>query len=189
DQHGLAEQFRRSGRNALFIVPEAPARKSQQVHWRDLGQLIGEVRRHLGLRRPWGPVVAVGHSGAYRTLLSWLTYPPLEHVIILDGLYGHEQPFHEWLEQARGQPNRLTIVAIDTLRWSEMLARDIGYTRALDWVPDDLSDDRQAIDDGMRTSRFVYIRSQHGHMELVTEGTTIPALLQMTRLSAVAGEG
>lgn len=182
-EHRLAEQFRASGRNALFIVPEAPARRYHKVRWRDLSHLIREVRSRIAVQRPWGPVVAVGHSGAYRTLLPWLSHRPLQHLILLDSLYAHEYPFREWLEQVKGQPNRLTMVAIDTLRWSELFARQFGYARILDWVPTDPWQARQEA----RSSRFVYMRSQYGHMALVTAGEAIPILLQMTELDALPG--
>ena len=190
-QHRLAEQFRRSRRNALFIAPEAPSRRRHKVRWNDLGQLIREVRTRIGIRRPWGPVVAVGHSGAYRTLLAWLSYRPLEHIIMLDALYAHEYPFREWLEQVKGQPNRLTMVAIDTLRWGEPFARAIGYTRALDWIPRSPAEFDAQVGGQIGASatidnrRFVYMRSQYGHMEIVTEGKTIPVLLEMTRIPAL----
>ena len=180
-EHDLAEQFRKSGRNALFIAPEAPARKYHKVRWRDPGHLIREVRTRLNIPRPWGPVVAVGHSGAYRTLIPWLSYRPLQRVIMLDALYGHEHPFRHWLEEVRGSPNRLTMVTIDTLRWSEPFAQEIDYTRAVDWIPRN-----PAPEDALGSNRFLYIRSQYNHMGLVTRGEAIPALLQMTDLEPVA---
>lgn len=180
--HRLAEQFARSGRNALFIVPEAPGHSWHEVRWEDVGELIRTVRKELGLLRPWGPVIAMGHSGAYRTLMTWLDYPPLEHVIVLDGLYAHEEPFTEWLEQpGKAVPNRLTLVSIDTLRWSEPWARELGLAHTLDWIPDDIGD----LDDKALGARLLYIRSQYDHMDMVTRGKVIPLLLQATRLPAL----
>lgn len=184
-RHRLAEQFYLSGRNALFIAPEAPAGRHAKVRWRDLGHLIREVRRRVGVKRPWGPVVALGHSGAYRTVASWLDYRPLEQVILLDALYGREHAFREWLEQVKGRPNRLTMVAIDTLRWSELFVHGIGYAHARDWVPRDMGE----LSVEARSSRFVYMRSQYGHMELITQGEALPVLLQMTRLPPIPAPG
>lgn len=181
--HRLAAQFAASGRNALFIVPEAPVRHRHEVRWRDLGALIRAVRQQLGLARPWGPVVAIGHSGAYRTLIPWLDYPPLERVILLDGLYGHQQHFAEWLEEPRAEPNRLTLVGIDTLRWSEPWARRLGQAHTLDWVPDRAAE----LDPRALAARLLYIRSQYGHMDIVKAGRVIPVVLQATRLPALPG--
>jgi hypothetical protein len=150
------------------------------VRWRDLGALLREVAQHIPQPRPWGPVVAMGHSGAYRTLLEWLDDPVLDHVILIDALYAHEAPFRDWLERPRGHsPRRLTMVSIDTLRWSELLAAEIPHARTLDWIPEAPDD----LDPTHHDAPLLYIRAPYGHMELVTGGETIPVLLRMTRLS------
>jgi hypothetical protein len=184
-KHNLAAQFAASGRNALFIVPEAPSHNWHEVRWTDLGDLIRTVRRSLNLKRPWGPVVAVGHSGAYRTLIPWLEYRQLSHVILLDGLYGHEEPFANWLGQVKAVTNRITLVAIDTLRWSEPWARAFGYAHTLDWVPETLRD----IGAEARAAQLLYIRSQYDHMDIVTRGRVMPVLLQATAIAALAEAG
>lgn len=179
--HRLAEQLAASGRNALFIVPEAPARAAQDVRWHGLGALVLEVAAALPHPRPPGPVVAVGHSGAYRTLLEWLDDPLLAHIILIDGLYAHEQPFLDWLARPRAPARRLTMVAIDTLRWSALMADRVPDTRTLDWIPEDPGD----VPADVRDARLLHIHAQHGHMDLVTQGTTIPVLLRMTNIPAV----
>lgn len=181
-KHRLPAQFAASGRNALFIVPEAPARGRDEVSWRSLGDLIREVRRHTGLAQPWGSIVAVGHSGAYRTLLHWLDDRRLAHVILLDGLYGNEDAFLAWLDAAKRPPNRLTLIGLDTLRWSELAAPEHPDRYQLDWLPDRLSD----IPADARGARFLHICSQRGHMDIVTEGQVLPLLLQLSPLPAAA---
>lgn len=185
-EHRLAGQFRASGKNALFIVPEAPAGSYESVHWDDLGVLIRTVRQRIGVERPWGPVVAMGHSGAYRTLLTWLAYRPLEHVILVDALYGNESAFESWLGERDAMDtttggNRLTMVSMDTLRWSEPWAHARGFASTFDWVPDSA-----ALPEDARTAKVLYIRSQYGHMELITDGKTIPVLLHATALPALS---
>src|SRR6185503_17480091 len=39
EEHALAEQFAASRQNALFIVPEAPAGKAEEVRWMKLAEL------------------------------------------------------------------------------------------------------------------------------------------------------
>lgn len=182
-EHHLAAQFAASERNALFIVPEAPARGAHAVSWLDLGDLIREVRRHARLPRSWGPVVALGHSGAYRTLIEWLDYRPLGHVVLIDGLYGQEAPFRAWLEDDKQPPNRLTVVSLDTLRWSELMMSEIPDARHLDWVPEDPRD----LEPAVRDARVVHIRSQYGHMDMITQGKALPVLLRMSGLPALPG--
>lgn len=190
DEHHLAAQFAASGCNALFVVPEAPRGNRQDVYWHSLGDLLREVRRHTGLVLPWAEIVALGHSGAYRTLLAWLDEPELAHVVLLDGLYGNEQPFLDWLASGRHAGRhagaqggrRLTLVGLDTLRWSELVASDHAGAHGLDWIPDQVAD----VPGAARTARLLHIRSQYGHMELITEGKAMPVLLRLSGLPALA---
>jgi hypothetical protein len=185
EQHQLATQFAASGRNALFIVPGAPRGNRQEVYWRSLGDLLREVRRHTGLVLPWSEpgraIVALGHSGAYRTLLAWLGEPQLEHITLLDGLYGNEQPFLDWLDEGAQRGRRLTLVGLDTLRWSELLTSHHPDTHELDWIPEHPDD----VPAAARSARLLHIRSQFGHMELVTEGKAMPVLLRLSGLPAL----
>ena len=68
EDHKLLTQFQASGRNALFIAPEAPSWNGEDVFWPDLDALLAEVTRLSGVTIPAGPLVVVGHSGAYRTV-------------------------------------------------------------------------------------------------------------------------
>ncbi len=176
--HHLAAQFAASGRNALFIAPEAPARGRHQVSWSNLGHLLREVRQHTGLAPTWGPVVALGHSGAYRTLLDWLDDDLIGHVIVIDGLYGHEQPFLDWLEGPATPPRRLTLVGLDTLSWSELATARHPLVTELDWVPETIAD----IPAEARQARLLNIRSQFDHMDLIVAGQALPVLLALSGL-------
>jgi hypothetical protein len=185
-EHRLAEQFRASGRNALFIAPEAPAGGGDEVSWPLLGELLVEVRRQTGLLRPWGPVVVLAHSGGYRTAEAWLEHRALEQVVLIDALYGEEDAFRSWLEEPRGgQPNQLLLVGGDTIRWTEPFVREPGpagaSARSFDRLPDGASD----VDAAARRAPVLYFRSQYGHMQLVEGGRAIPLLLQLTRLPAI----
>src|SRR5688572_9456703 len=66
-QHRLEAQLQASGVNAAFIVPEAPSGPGEKVRWPELGALLTTVEAVVGQALP-ERVVAVGHSGAYRTL-------------------------------------------------------------------------------------------------------------------------
>src|SRR5262249_28540071 len=119
----LARQFAASGRNALFLVPEAPQSNEEHVHFTALDELF-MVLRDAGLDIPRGPLAVVGHSGGFRTILPWLGDRRRREIILLDGLYGRDAPFRAWLRPAKGQPpKKLVIVAADTARKSERLAR------------------------------------------------------------------
>jgi hypothetical protein len=156
-EHHLAEQFAASGRNALFIAPEAPDGLAQDVFWPELDELLHEVRRQTGLRRPFGPVVAMVHSGGYRTAAAWLDDELVDDLVLLDALYGEEQTFADW---GHAPDHHLIVLGADTLRWTEPFARENRLQ--------------------------IYLRSGVSHMDLVTKGKVIPLLYRMTRLPAVA---
>ena len=173
-QHRLAEQFALSSINALFIAPEAPEHARNGVSWPELTALLTEVAAAIDVARPTGIVVAVGHSGGYRTVDRWLDHPALDMVIAVDSSYGDVAELEGWLEASR--QHRLVMIGDDTLRWTEELAADLGAdVVTLDRFPDD--------DDGVplvaHTARVVYVRSQYGHMPLVTGGIALPMMLRL----------
>ena len=180
-EHKLAEQFRKSGRNALFIVPEAPAGGNQVVAFADLDDLVLQVREALAIARPWGPVVAMVHSGGYRTARAWLDCPNLDQVILLDALYGDEEAFSRFVHR----PSKsLVVVGADTLRWTEPFEREARRdltVRALDQLPGDPAH----IDLAARAAPVLYLRAQFTHMDLVESDKAIPILFAASRLGPV----
>lgn len=179
-EHRLASQFAASGRDALFIAPEVPDGLGVDPQFPELGEVI-RVARRAGVLRPWGPVIAVGHSGAYRTMAGWLDYRDLEHVILLDGLYGREDIYLGWLVDPTAPHRRLSIVAADTLRWTEPALAPITENIAvIDQFPARLSE----IPEIERRARVHYIKSQFGHMEIVEDGAVIPLMLRLTGLAS-----
>ena len=147
-----------------------------------VGDLIREVREQTGLARPWGPVVALGHSGAYRTLLDWLDADVVDHMLLIDGLYGHEEPFLRWLDAPAVPLHRLTLVGLDTLSYSELATAQHPLVTNLDWVPETIAD----IPAAARTARLLNIRSQFDHMALITAGSALPVLLALSGLPALS---
>ncbi len=175
--HRLAEQFAASGINALFIAPAAPSGNRQQPSWPQLGELLTRVAQAIELPRPWGPLAVLGHSGGYRSIIPWLGYRDLGFIGLIDALYGEEEAFAHWLgDPAQAGGNRLVNVAIDTLRWSEPLVRRYAEALTFDLIPETFTD----LDPAARSARLLYLRSQVGHMELVTDGQVIPLLLQLS---------
>jgi len=179
NKRGLAEQFAKSKRNALFIVCEAPSWGEGRVNWSSPNDLIVTARAKTNVQRPWGDIIVLGHSGAHRTFRRWLTYRSINHIILLDAMYGHASKYMAWLRQTKSQrENRLTIVAIDTLPWTEPLWHKRKDMVGLDRVPANIAEVPKAA----RNARLLYMRSQHTHMALVLKRKVIPVLLQLTRL-------
>jgi hypothetical protein len=179
--HRLFEQFRASGRSALFIAPEAPAWNGEDSVWPDLAALLGEVSRRTGLSTPQGPVVVAAHSGGYRTTLLWLGDPRLSEILLLDGLYRGEEQLRGWLEASSQVPRRLVLVGDETRDKVDALAAATPGSVSLPRVPSL----RPGLEGTARTARLVAIRSQHPHMAIVERGEVLPVLLRATRLAAV----
>ena len=175
-EHRLAEQFAASGMNALFLAPEAPEAADEEPAWSDLESLIATALRGARLRRPGGPLLAVGHSGAYRTLVPWLADPALRHLILVDALYGNGPDFREWLEADRG--HKMTLIVKGTARWADPFVRSFRRAVTRPSIPDSFEELTRVE----RTAKLLCLRSQYGHMELITEGKTLPVVLRRTAL-------
>jgi hypothetical protein len=181
--HHLARQFAASGRNALFIAPEAPAAANEEPSWLDLDALIAAALGGARLPRPGGPLIVAGHSAAYRTIVPWLGEPSLQHVILIDALYGNEDDFHHWLEG--GADRKLTLVVKGTARWADPFAARLPAP----WVVTEprIPQRFSQLSRAARDARLLYLRSQYGHMELASEGRVLPVLLRRTGLDLAQG--
>lgn len=171
--HRLPQQFALSGINAMFIACDAPSDKYEPVAWPSLHALLAAVVSDIGVPMPKGRVVAIGHSGAFRTLEQWLPNQRLDTIVLLDAAYGDTWGYRSWLYADKS--HRLIDVADDTLAAGDKLHRMMPGTIVIDGFPDD------ELTDHERTARILYIRSSLGHMPLVTGGHAIPTLLRALR--------
>jgi len=169
DEHRLAEQFALSGANALFVVPEAPTGKHDPIAWPSPSALLREVRRGIEEELPLGRVAAIGHSGAYRTLIPWLQDGRLDTVVLLDAAYVDVLPYRAWVIGSKAR--RFLNVSIDTVRWSDRLHRTLPSTRTIEGFPREITDD-------LAKARILYIRSDIGHWPLASEGIALPAMVR-----------
>jgi hypothetical protein len=171
--HRLPQQFALSGLNALFIAPEVPSGSRKKINWPSLADLLVEVQRATGVARPMGATVAIGHSGAYRVMFSWMDYPALDVIVSMDAMYENVDTWSEWITS--GPRRRLIVVGDDTVRWTEELARELATEIVtIDRFPGD-----GVIPPEAMNARIVYVRSQFGHMPLVTEGFALPYVLRL----------
>ncbi len=177
--HRLPEQFALAGINAMFIACEAPAWKDEPVRWPSLPALLDTVRKTVR-DMPRGRVVAVGHSGAFRTLDLWLAAPRLDTVVLLDAAYGDVWQYRRWL--LANPRHRLITVGDDTLAKSELLHRALPSSRILDGFP------LGEWPEDWRRARILFIRSKLGHMPLVTDGFAIPMVLRALDAGRVLSE-
>lgn len=173
--HQLAAKFERSGLPATFVVPEAPKGPQEPVVWEDLEALLRTVRKaHPGALPARGPVLVVGHSAAYRTIVHWLSHPRVDELLLVDALYGFEPQYADWLLASRS--HRMVLIVRTTETWVRNLRRQVRFGRAIEEIP-------ARPTPKTRASRLLVVSSQFGHMELVTEDDPLPAILRLSRCS------
>jgi hypothetical protein len=167
DYH-LEEQFAHSGLNAMFVVCGAPGSLEQGVVWPSLSQLLRVVSSGVDESLPSGQVVVIGHSAAYRTLVLWLGNPALRTLVLLDAAYGEEDRVLAW---TRDEHHRLINIASDTIPESNWLHTFLPRTLRVSGLPSDWSDDARA-------ARVLYVRTDVGHMPMITNGVALPLALR-----------
>jgi len=180
--HQLPEQFALSALNAIFIVPEAPIAQKTPINYPDLGELLRLVEDKTGVLRGAARTVAVGHSGAFRTLQTWLDEPLLDQLVMVDAMYGDEDLIVGWY---RASPrHRLIMVGEDTVLGAESVAAKIPETVTLNRIPPAY----ELWPAEARTAKHLYVRAQFQHMPLVTDGIVLPSLLRLLPVERLPDE-
>ncbi len=176
--HQLARQFRMSRQNALFIVPDAPSANEDTVKWPALTDLRKAVSR-ANIKMPDGPIVVMGHSGAFRTVMQWVDHKLVDQIILLDAMYAGEHQFDEFIKSGkRADEHKMIVVGAAVAQASIAFAKQYKFAVAREGFPDTLG----AFTKGERRAKLLYIRSQYDHMAIVTSRKVIPLLLRVTRL-------
>ena len=179
--HELAKQFKKSHQNAMFVVPDAPAANEDAVQWPALKDLRRAVTR-ANLHLPDGPVIVMGHSGAFRTVMQWVDHRLVEQIILLDAMYAGESAFDEYIGSGkRADEHKLIVVGASTAQESAGFAKKYKFAYAREKMPDSVSGFTRAE----RNAKLLYIRSQYEHMAIVTSSKVIPVLLHLTPLKAL----
>lgn len=168
-RHRLPRQFARAKVNALFVACATPDNARRPVAWTSLQELLATVAEAVG-ELPEGRRVVVAHSGGHRTVTSWLSDPVMETVVLIDAFYDLGPEYRAWVE-ASGE-RRFIDIAVQTREWADTLHQALEETQVIEKLGDPRA----------RESRIVYMRSKTDHMELVTGGRVIPAVLRMLSL-------
>jgi hypothetical protein len=180
-QHQLAKQFKMSRQNALFIVPEAPASNEDNVKWPALTDLRKAMAR-ANIKMPDGPIVVMGHSGAFRTVMQWVDHKLVDQIILLDAMYAGERAFDEFIKSGkRADEHKMIVVGASVARASVGFAQQYKFAVARERFPETLG----GFTKGERRAKLLYIRSQYDHMAIVTSKKVIPLLLRVTRLKSL----
>ena len=180
-EHELARQFKASHQNAMFIVPDAPTGNDDDVKWpalKDLRKAVTRANIHL----PDGPVVVIGHSGAFRTVMQWVDHRLVDQIILLDALYAGESAFDEFIASGkRADDHKLIVVAASTAEESASFSKRYKFAVARERMPGSAG----GFSKRERGAKLLYIHSQFEHMAIVTSGKVIPTLLRVTPLKAI----
>ena len=177
----LARQFRASRQNAMFVVPDAPSNNEESVHWPALSDLRKAVSR-ANIKIPDGPVVVMGHSGAFRTVMQWVDNRVVDQIILLDALYAGESAFDDFIKSGkRADDHKLIVVAASTAQESKSFANKYKFAVAREKMPDSVG----GFSKRERGAKLLYSRSQYEHMQIVTSKKVIPMLLRVTPLKAL----
>lgn len=175
----LAGQFRKSGQNALFIVPEAPSNSGESVRWTSLVDLRRTVAR-ANIRLPDGPTIVVGHSGAFRTLADWVDNRLLAQVVLLDAMYGRQDSFEQFIGSGkRAAYHKLLLIGSDTAEASRSFAHRFPFAVVRDRLPASYD----AFSSREKHAKLLYVRSQYSHAQLAAGGTVLPLVLRLTPLA------
>jgi hypothetical protein len=179
--YGLARQFRASRQNALFIVPDAPASNEDSVKWPALKDLRKAISR-ANIIMPDGPVIVMGHSGAFRTVMQWVDHIRVEQIILLDAMYSGEKAFDEFIGHGkRADQHKLIVVGADTAQGSAGFVKKYKFAVAREKMPDSYD----GFSKREKRAKLLYVRSQFGHMQIVTSRKVIPLLLRLTSLKSL----
>lgn len=176
-EHRLTEQFRDSGKQALFVAPETRSWRTDKLWWEDLEELLVAVEQRAKLVRPKGPITVVGHSGAYRNVVPWLAHPQLARVVLVDGLYGNEEELLTWVDGPAERRRQLVLVGVETQQRQDWLTKRRGVV-VIDGLPplygELTAPQRQA-------AILAFVAERFDHMGLVTSGRLLPWLLHALR--------
>jgi hypothetical protein len=179
--HQLARQFKMSHQNALFIVPDAPSSREMGVQWPALTDLRRAVSR-ANIKMPNGPIVVMGHSGAFRTVMQWVDHKLVDQIILLDAMYAGEYAFDEFIKSGkRADEHKLIVIGAAVAQESAAFASKYKFAMAREGVPDSMA----GFTKEERRAKLLYIRSQYDHYAIVKSKKVIPLLLKVTRLKAL----
>jgi hypothetical protein len=180
-EYNLARQFRASRQNAMFIVPEAPSGNDEAVNWPALKDLRRAIAR-ANIKLPDGPIIVMGHSGAFRTIMQWVDHRLIEQIILLDAMYAGERQFDEYIGTGkRADQHKLIVVGASTAQESASFAHRYKFAATREKMPSSVS----GFTRHQRNARLLYVRAQYDHMAIVTSGKVIPTLLHLTPLKAL----
>lgn len=163
-EHGLIEQFRASGVDALFVLIDGPTGPKEAVRWPTFAPLKKELEHQLGLAMP-AKVMAMGHSGGNRTLREWTKEQAVTDLVLLDAFYGDPKPWSAFV--ATVPEARVQLVGALTFAKADAWRRSLPKAQQ---------------------RQVEQVQANTNHMGVVTDGVWIPKLVR-ERAGTVASRG
>ncbi|MEN6560796.1 MAG: DUF3152 domain-containing protein [Acidobacteriota bacterium] len=193
----VIEQFARSGKNAILVLPQGPKRARDSFGgkledadgFRNLvGDVLAELRRTGAIMTETpGDLILAGHSGGYHAIASILARGGLsenvKEVFLFDALYGEIPAFTDW--QARQQGKIIDIYTEDggTREESRGLMEEFDRGR----VPYLAAMDAEVTHQDLRDHRLIFLFSRSGHDEVVYETDGFARFLSASVLDDLPG--
>lgn len=180
ENHKLGLQFKNSKQNAMFVVPEAPQNMNEGVVWDSLTSLKKTIQK-ANIRLPSGPTIAIGHSGAFRTIASWVDNRFLSRIILLDAMYGGQKAWEDFITSGKKtSSHKLIILGKDTADKGKSFAKKFPRARILKKMPKSF----YGFPESIRKGKFkvLFVKTEISHSAIVTSMSVIPVLLRLTPL-------
>ena len=194
-KHQLAQQFSRSRRNAVLVVPQGPRNAPDSFFGKledknGFRRLVRDVLRLLRIRgivktiRP-GRIILSGHSGGYRPISFILMRGGLsshiKEVYLFDALYGQVEKFAHWIDHHRGK-----LVAIYTPHGGTKDETDKLMADLDGWgVSYRHLKGRDASAAVIKKNRLVFIYSKLRHDRVVQRNLNFEMFLAASRLDNI----
>lgn len=175
--HKLSKQFEDSKKNAVFLVPEVPSDFEEHIPWDSFDKLLLYAKT-AGVKFPKGPMVVMGHSGAYRTIVKWLPSKKINEIYLLDAVYLHHEEFRKWALKRKS--NRLIALSEITYKNSLLLIKDVKDAVLRGDMPD-----HGEFTEKEKKAPILVIKSQYDHHAIIETMKVIPSILQLSHLKTL----
>lgn len=175
-QFNLIEQFYRSNKNAILVLPETSKNAADSFGGKleeknVFKYLTNEILEKIAsiYHQPFetGEITLAGHSGAYQViayiLLNGGLTENIEAVYLFDALYADTEKFTYWIDQYKGQFINIYTPNGGTKSESENLAKCLDAWN----IPYILIENDDFSTNSLKDKRIVFIKSELGHNEVI----------------------
>lgn len=173
--HRLAEQFKKSGLNALFIAPEGPTDSGQSVKWTSLTDLLNKVKSETGIDPPQR-VVTIGHSAGMFTTVYFRNDSRVIHMVSMDSMYG--KTAGTTVPDRLDEVTRLrSAVKITLAGGSDQNGKMKTFTESHPGFTE-VSGYPSTLSSEQKSAKYLWFNSTKNHCDLASGGQALPVILQ-----------